>query len=144
MGYGERNTWSGLIAGIAGIAVYVAIVAPQLGSRPAGEIDWLWPMVWTVGGAIVVSIVLGIVWGIVAGARDPEERHVEDVRDRDIARLGDRVGQAFLVLAMVGTIALCAVSAEWFWIANTVYAGLALSSIVGGVARVIVYRGGMP
>lgn len=144
MGYGERNTWAGLVVGIVGTVVYVVIVAAQLGSRPVEEIDWLAPMLWTIGGAIAASIVLSIVWGMVAGARDPGEPHSEDVRDRDISQLGDRVGQAFLVIGMLGALVLCATTAHWFWIANTLYLGLALSAIVGGIARVIVYRRGMP
>lgn len=144
MGYAERNTWAGLVAGVVGIAVYVVIVAGQLPSRPVEEIDWLAPMLWTIGGAIAASIVLSIVWGMVAGARDPGEPQREDVRDRDISQLGDRVGQAFLVIGMLGALALCAAAAHWFWIAHTLYLGLALSAIVGGVARVVVYRRGMP
>lgn len=144
MGYGERNAWSGLIASVVSIAVYVAIIAPQLGARPAGEIDWLWPMIWTIVGGLAASILASILWGIVAGARHPEDRPVEDVRDRDIARLGERVGQAFLVIGMLGALALCAVEADWFWIANVVYAGFALSAVTDVITRVIVYRGGMP
>jgi len=144
VGYGERNTWTSLVTSAVGVVVYAVIIGRQLGSRPVAEIEWLSPMLWTIGAAIVVSIVAGILWGIVAGVRDPEERHVEDVRDRDIARLGDRVGQAFLVLGAVGALVLCATDAERFWIAHVLYLGLALSAIVGGVARVVVYRGGMP
>lgn len=143
MGYGERNSWSSLIAALAGVLAYAAIIVPQLGRHPVSEIDWLQPMLWTIAGAIALAIVGSIAWGIAAGIRDPQEPHVEDVRDRDIARLGDRVGQALLVLGMVGALALCAVQGEVFWIANTLYAGLALSAIAGGIARVVLYRGGM-
>jgi hypothetical protein len=40
-------------------------------------------------------------------------------------------------------IVLCAVSADLFWIANTMYLGFAVSALVGGVARVIAYRRGL-
>jgi len=143
MEYGQRNTWSTLIASVLGCLAYAAIIASRLRSTPAAEIEWVAPMLWTMGAAIIVSIVGSIALGVIAGMRDPEVGHTADVRDRDISRLGDRVGQTFLVLGMIGALVLCAVTAEVFWIANTIYAGLALGTIVGSVARVAAYRGGM-
>jgi hypothetical protein len=57
--------------------------------------------------------------------------------------MSTRVGQAFLVLAGLGVIVLCAFEADWFWIANVMFFGFALSSIFGGVASVIAYRRGL-
>ncbi|ELA03609.1 hypothetical protein OG1X_0502 [Enterococcus faecalis OG1X] len=51
--------------------------------------------------------------------------------------------QAFIVIAGLGVIALCAVGADVFWIANTMFAGFAVAALVGGVARVIAYRRGL-
>jgi hypothetical protein len=100
-------------------------------------------MLWTIGLSIVASIVISILWGIFAGMRDPDGVGASDVRDRDIARMGSRVGQAFLVIAGLAVIALCAFEADWFWIANAMFFGFALSAFVGGVASVIAYRRGM-
>lgn len=144
MGYVERNTWSQLIASAAGTAVYLALVLPQLWSTPIGEIAWQWPMVWTIAGAIVVSIVISILWGIGAGMRDPDEEHRADQRDREIEHLGDRVGQAFLVIGGLAALILAMVQAEWFWIGNAVFFGFFLSAFIGGIARIVVYRRGMP
>ena len=144
MGYGERNSWAALGASAIGVIVYLALIVPQLQSTEAAEIVWFWPMLWTIMGAIALSIIASIIWGIVAGARHPEDAAVEDVRDKDIARLGSRVGQAFLVIAMLGALILAAVRADWFWIANTLYLGFALSAITDGTTRIIVYRTGMP
>jgi hypothetical protein len=87
--------------------------------------------------------VLSILWGIFAGVRDPDGVGRSDARDRDIARMGGRVGQAFMVIAGLGVIALCAFEADWFWIANTMFFGFALSAFVGGIASVIAYRRGL-
>jgi hypothetical protein len=57
--------------------------------------------------------------------------------------LGGRVEQAFVAIAGVGVIVLCAVGADVFWIANAMFAGFGLSTIVGGIARVIAYRRGL-
>jgi hypothetical protein len=57
--------------------------------------------------------------------------------------MGSRVGQAFMVIAGLGAIVECALRVDWFWIANTVFFGFALSAMVGGVASVIAYRRGL-
>ena len=71
---------------------------------------------------------ISILWGILAGMRDPDNVGKSDLRDRDIARMGSRVGQAFMVIAGLGVIVLCAFEADWFWIANTMFFGFALST----------------
>ena len=143
-GYSERNAGAALLAGSVSIATYAAIVGAQFGSQAVGDIDWFWPMLWTIVGSIAGSAPVSTGLGMLAGIRYPNDRSVEDVRDRDIARLGDRVGQAFLVIAMISALLLCVATAEWFRIANVLYAGLALSAVVGGITRVVVYRRGMP
>ena len=143
MAYEERNICARLIVGVLGVAVYTVIVLQQATSRPVTEIDWVPVMLWTIGGSIVVAIVVSILWGILAGMRDPDGVGKSDQRDRDIAHMSTRVGQAFLVIAGLGVIVECAFALDWFWIANTMFYGFALSSIVGGVASVIAYRRGL-
>lgn len=142
MVYHERNTWSMLVATLVAVTVYVVLILDTADGRPVTEVDW-WPiMLWTIIGSILGSILLSIVWGILAGTRDPGA-DATDVRDRDISRMGSRVGQAFMVIAGLGVLALCAVEASWFWIAQTMFFGFVLSAFVGGVAQVIAYRRGL-
>lgn len=143
MVYEERNVWSTLIVSVIAITVYSIIVLQQAGGGPLVDVDWVPIMLWTIGASIVGAIVVSIVWGMVAGMRDPDGVGRSDQRDRDIARMGGRVGQAFMVIAGLGVIALCAFEAHWFWIANTMYYGFAISTIVGGIASVIAYRRGL-
>ena len=143
MVYEERNVWSSLVVSIIAMTVYTVIVLSQAAGGPLTDVDWVPIMLWTIGGSIVGAIVLSIVWGILAGMRDPEGVGKSDQRDRDIARMGGRVGQAFLVIAGLGVIVLCAFEADWFWIANTMFFGFAISSIIGGIASVIAYRRGL-
>ncbi|MCR2783388.1 MULTISPECIES: hypothetical protein [unclassified Microbacterium] len=143
MVYQERNTWSQLIATVVAVTVYVIVILQAAAGGPLAEVQW-WPvMLWTIVGSIVGSIVVSIVWGMVAGVRDPDGVGASDLRDRDIARLGSRVGQAFMVIAGLGVITLCALEASWFWIANTMFFGFALSAFIGGIAQVIAYRRGL-
>ncbi|MEN0024043.1 MAG: hypothetical protein AAGC61_12215 [Microbacterium sp.] len=143
MVYEERNVWAGLIVSVLVIPAYIVIVLQQAASTPVTEIDWLPPMLWTIGVGIVATIVVSVVWGIVAGARDPDGVGRSDIRDRDISRMGGRVEQGFLVIAGLAVIALCAIGADVFWIANAMFAGFAVSAVVGGVARAIAYRRGL-
>lgn len=143
MVYRERNVWASLIVSIIAMAVYVIIVLQQADGGPLADVDWVPIMLWTIGGSIAAAIVLSILWGMFAGIRDPEGVGASDQRDRDIAHMSTRVQQAFLVIAGLGVLVLCAVEADWFWIANTMFFGFAISAIVGGIASVIAYRRGL-
>jgi MFS family permease len=143
MVYEERNIWSTLIVSVITMIVYVIVTLQAAGGGPLTDVDWVPIMLWTIVASIVGAIVVSITWGILAGMRDPEGVGKSDQRDRDIARMGNRVGIAFLVIAGLGVIALCAFEADWFWIANTMYFGFAISTIVGSIASVIAYRRGL-
>jgi len=143
MAYQERNIWSSLIVSGIGMVIYTIIVLQQAAGGPVTDVDWVPIMLWTIGGSILVTIVVSIVWGILVGMRDPDGVGSSDERDRDISRMGERVGQAFLVIAGLGVIIECAFELDWFWIANTMFYGFAVSSIVGGIASVIAYRRGL-
>ena len=143
MVYQERNIWSSLIVSIVGTIVYVVWTLQAAEGGPLTDVNWVPIMLWTIGASIVGAILVSIVWGILAGMRDPDGVGTSDQRDRDISQMGNRVGTAFLVIAGLGVLVLCAVQADWFWIANTMYFGFATSAIVGGIASVIAYRRGL-
>lgn len=143
MVYTERNVWSSLVVSVVAMTVYVFVILQRAGAGPVSAVDWVPPMLWTIGLSIAGAIVLSILWGILAGMRDPEGATTTDIRDRDIGRMGDRVGQAFLVIAGLGVIVLCAIGADLFWIAHTMFFGFAVSAIIGGVAQLIAYRRGL-
>jgi hypothetical protein len=143
MVYEERNAWAGLIVSPIVMVVYVTLVLQQAAGGPLTDVDWFPLMLWVIGGGIVGTIALGIVWGMIAGAKEPDGVGRSDIRDRDISRMGSRVEQAFVVIAGLGVIVLCAVGADVFWIANTMFAGFAIAAVVGGIARVTAYRRGL-
>jgi hypothetical protein len=143
MVYEERNIWASLIVSVIAMAVYTVIVLQRAAGGPLTDVDWVPIMLWTILGSIAATIVLSILWGMFAGLRDPDGVGKSDQRDRDISRISTRVGHAFLVVAGLGVLVLCALEADWFWIANTMFYGFALSSIIGGIASVIAYRRGL-
>jgi hypothetical protein len=91
-----------------------------------------------VGGAIVVNIVLSII----AGTFSPADAGSRDERDRQISRLGEYIGQSFLVIGGVGALILAMIDVDQFWIANVIYLAFALSSILGSATKIIAYRRG--
>ncbi|WP_127819886.1 hypothetical protein [Microbacterium sp. CPCC 204701] len=143
MVYEERNIWSSLIVTVVALAVYVVVVLQQAGDGPLTEVDWPPIMLWTIVGSIGATIVVSILWGMFAGMRDPDDVGRSDQRDRDIAHMSTRVGQAFMTIAGLGVIVLCAFEADWFWIANAMFFGFAVSFTVGAIASVIAYRRGL-
>lgn len=143
MVYEERNVWTTLIVSIITMTAYVIVILQSAGGRPLTDVDWFPIMLWTIGISIGATIILSILWGLFAGAKDPDGVGRSDERDRDINRMGSGVEQSFIVIAGLGVIALCAVGADVFWIANTMFAGFAVATVIGGIARVIAYRRGL-
>jgi hypothetical protein len=141
MSYEEKGTWVYLVVAITGFTVYLFLVLPELLNGIAvDEIDYVPAMLWTIGGAIVASIVLRILVEIVW----PSGNTRGDVRDKEIDRLGERVGNAFLVIGAIGALVLAMFEGGYFWIANVIYLCFVLSAILLSVTKVIVYRRGVP
>ena len=141
MSYEEKGTWVYLVVSVIGYAVYVFLVLPQLLSGiPVDEIDYVPAVFWTIGGSIVGAIVLRILVEIVV----PSGSTRGDVRDKEIDRIGERVGNAFLVAGALGALVLALFEGGYFWIANVIYLGFVLSAILASITKVIVYRKGVP
>jgi uncharacterized membrane protein len=134
----ERRSWAFLAVAVVAYGVYLATVLARAASAPLVDVDYVPTMLWSIGGAIVAGIVVNIALGVVT----PRREQTRDVRDRDIAQAGDRVGQAFLVIGGVAALLLALVEAPHFYIANAVYLSFVLSAVLGSVTRVVVYRRG--
>jgi len=143
MVYHERGAWAGLIGAIATVSIYAVLVLTGARGGELAAVDWFPPMLWSIGCGVGVSIVITILWGIVAGIRDRASATASDIRDRDVARFGGRVEHALLGLAGIGVIVLCALGADVFWIASAMFLGFAVSTFVGGIARIVAYRRGL-
>lgn len=141
MSYEEKGTWVVLAIAVGGYAVYLFLVLPQLlAGTSVEDVDWVTPMLWTIGGAIVAGIVGRILVEIVS----PSESTKGDIRDKEIDRLGERVGSSFVVIGGVGALALSMFDVDTFWIANAIYLGFVISGVMSGITKVIVYRKGVP
>ncbi|MFF5180360.1 hypothetical protein ACFY2Q_20230 [Micromonospora sp. NPDC000316] len=140
MTHEEKRSWIMLVVSVAGYSVYAAIVLSRADGGPLTATPYAGALLWTIGAAILANIVAEIGMGVV----NPRASRVKDVRDREIGRLGDHVGQAFVVIGAVSAMLMALAEWDWFWIANVIYLCFVLSAAVGSLAKVIVYRRGVP
>lgn len=140
MTHEEKRAWIMLVVSTIAYTTYVIIVTGRADGRPLTDVPYAAALLWTVGGAIAASIAAEI--GIAAAA--PGASRAKDERDREIGRLGEHVGQSFVIAGAVA--AMLMAMAEWdlFWIANVIYLGFVLSAVLGSVAKVVMYRAGLP
>jgi len=134
----ERRSWLFLIVAAVAYGVYLTTVLTGAASAPLVDVDYAPAMLISIAAAIVV----GILGNVTLGALTPRSEQARDVRDRDIARLGDRVGQAFVVIGALVALLLAVVEAPHLYIANAVYLCFVLSAVLGSVTRAVVYRRG--
>ena len=132
----EKSTWIFLIVSVAAYSTYLAIMLTSVGTGSLVEANYVAPMLWSIGGAIVASIILHIVIVGDAPKKDP--------RDREIYRFGEYVGQSFVVIGALSAMIFALFEFDYFWIANVVYLCFVLSAILGTIAKVVAYRSGMP
>lgn len=138
MAFEEKRAWVFIAVTLAAYLTYVAVVLAGAGDAPLAEASYVPAMLWSIGGAIAASVVIEVVL-VAAGGR---EQRRKDQRDREIDRFGTWVGHAFLVIGGVAALVMAMAQAPYFWIANAIYLCFALSSLLGGLARVAAYRRG--
>jgi hypothetical protein len=136
----EKRAWIMLVVNAVAYGIYATVILSRSSGGSLTTVHYAATLLWTIGGAIVTTIVADIVSAILA----PKESRIKDVRDKEIGRLGDRVGQAFVIIG--ATAALFMAMAGWnrFWIANVIYLGFAVSAVLGSLTKVVVYRGRFP
>jgi hypothetical protein len=136
----EKSAWVMLVVAACAYGVYVAVILAGAARSPLAEVPYAAAMLWTIGGAIVANIVLNTL----AGIGSPKSAAKKDQRDREIYHFGEYVGGAFVVIGGVATLIMAMLELPYFWIANVVYLTFVLSAILSSVAKVVVYRRGLP
>ena len=140
MTHEEKRAWIKLVVAVLGYSAYVAIVVSRADGRSLPDLPYRGTLLWTVGAAIVASTVAEIGMAILM----PGASRAKDVRDREIGRLGDHVGQSFVIIGAVAAMLMAIADWDRFWIANVIYLCFALSAVFSGVAKVVVYRRSFP
>ena len=138
MAFEEKRAWILAVVALGAYAIYLALTLGRAAGLPLTEVPYAATMLWTIGGAIVAGVVLHIAAAI-ASAQDAEKK---DVRDREIHRFGEHIGQSFVILGAVVALVLSLAELSHFWIANVIYLAFVLSAILGSVAKIAAYRWG--
>ena len=138
MSVSEKRAWIMVIVTTVAYTSYLAIVLGRAGSGALTDVPYAWTLVGTVVGAILASILLDVISSFFA----PRSATAKDQRDREINRLGDYIGQSFLIVGAVIALCLAMIDVPSFWIANAIYLGFVLSAILGSIAKIIAYRRG--
>lgn len=133
----EKENWVLAVATLIGAVVYLAIVIPRLVGRPAAEVQYVAPLLWTVGMVIVASVVGHVVIAVAW----PQEADKRDVRDKQIHRFGEHVGSSLMVVGAGAAMILAMLEVEHFWIANAIYLSAVLSTLLGSATKAAAYRG---
>jgi hypothetical protein len=138
MSYEEKGQWVYLVVTSIAYGVYVVLVITSAGASPLPEVDYQPILIGTIGAAIVASIIGRIAIEMIG----PSESHTEDVRDRDIGRLGEYRAGLVLGIGMAVPFIMALAEVDWFWIANAMYLVYVTQAIVGAVIKLIAYRRG--
>jgi len=132
----ERNVWVFLVVAVVFYTAYVVVVLSRAQDAPLTEVAYVGPLLWSIGGAIVVAIVGSIAVGLI----NRREGHESDRRDKEINRLGEYTGQSFVVIGALAAMLLALAEVDWFWIANVIYLCFVLSAILGAATKLMAYR----
>ncbi len=149
MSFEEKVTWVSAAVFAVVPVVYVVNVLGQLGQMPASEIAYQRPMLIAIGVSIVLiivgSILTGIGSGITAEIMEPgssAEVGRSDERDATINQRGELVGYYVSSIGVVAAMALTMLEYDYFWIANALYLGFVVASIVSAAVKIVAYRRG--
>lgn len=137
MAFLEKSNWVVIVVAVPTFLVYVALVVPQVLSKPIAEVSWVQPMVFTIVGFIVANV-LG---NVVAAASNPRDADRSDQRDREIDQVGERVGNWLIVAGAIAALVLAMTRADHFWIANAIFLGGIAGAVASSVTKIAAYHG---
>ena len=138
MSFEEKRAWIMGMVTVALYAVYLAIVLGRAENTALTQVSYVSTMLWTIVASIAASITLNILVAIAS----PKDANKKDPRDREINRVGEYIGQSFVVIGGVTVLFMAMAKVDYFWIANVIYLAFVLSSILGFATKLVAYRRG--
>jgi hypothetical protein len=96
-------------------------------------------MLWAIG----IGIALSILGSIAVAVSKPKEADKTDERDKQINRFGDYVGGVAFGISMIIPFGLAVTESDHFWIANAIFAGFVLTSILSSTVKIVGYHRGL-
>lgn len=136
----EKRAWMSLVVTVVMYSGYVVTVLGRREGRPLPDVAYAGPLLTTIALSVVAAIVLEIAVGVLT----PRASRATDVRDKEIGRLGEYVGQTFVVIGGVAALLMALREWDWFWIANVIYLCFTLSALLSAATKVVVYHRPFP
>lgn len=138
LSFQEKSTW---VMGVVVLGVYGWYFVTVL--RMAGDVAVAGIAYQTIMFLTVVAlVVLAVIGHVVIAIVDPKGSDQTDERDRTINRYGEYIGGYVLAVGALVALALAMIEVEYFWIANTILAGLVLAELTTAATRIVLYRRG--
>ena len=138
MSFEEKGAWVSVLVTVGTYVAYLIIILGRADGAPLAEVSYVPTMLWTIG----IAIALQILGRIAVAIAKPSEADKSDVRDKEINRFGDYVGQSLVVVGGLAALIMAMAEVDHFWIANTIYLAFVLSGILAAVTKIIAYRRG--
>jgi hypothetical protein len=138
MSFEEKGTWVSLLVTVGTYTAYLIIILGRADGVPLTEVSYVATLLWTIG----IAIGLMIIGRIAVAVAKPSEADKSDVRDKEINRFGDYVGQSLVVVGGLAALIMAMAEVDHFWIANALYLAFVLSGILAAVTKLIAYRRG--
>jgi hypothetical protein len=138
MTHQEKRAWIMLVVAVIAYTTYTIIILGRAHGRPLTDVPYAAAMLWSIGAAILANIVLDM---LTSGRR---RARISDVRDKQIGRTGEHIGQSFVILGAVAAMLMAMAGWHRFWIANVIYLCFVLSSVLASIAKIGMYHGRLP
>ncbi len=140
MSFEEKRSWVYLGVTAVVYSVYVTIILGRAEGTPITEVSYAWPILWSIGLAIIATIVGSILAAISA----PREADKKDERDAGIHRYGEVIGYTVFSASILGALGLTMAELAHFWIGNAIYLSGVLAALITTAVKLGAYRRGGP
>ena len=138
----EKSAWIAALVSAGAYSVYLIIILGRAENTALAEVSYVSTMLWIIGASIGALIAAHIVVSIVVSIAAPEDADKKDQCDKEIRRFGDYIGQIFVGVGAMAALGMAMAELNHFWIANVIYFGFALSTLVGSATKFAAYRWG--
>lgn len=137
----ERTTVIGTVLMLVVFVGYWTIVIARAvtDGLPLTDVAWQGPLLLSlvVGGGIY-AITYGVLAWRERGVRSSDERDVQ------ILRYSEATGAGLTGLAVLASLIMLALEVDTFWVAQTLFVGSFLGSLVSSATTIAAYREGLP
>ena len=140
MASNEKSAWIMIVVTIGVYATYLAFVLGRAENTAFTEASYVSTMLWAIGAWIPAAILAHLV--VVLASPKDADNFKKDERDHKINRLSEYSAHTLVTIAGVAALIMALTEANHFWIANVIFLGFVLSSLLSSTRKIVAYRRG--